>query len=253
MRRDEEQNDETGAEEPQSIERPEEIVDPSLPGGSAETAESEEGAEATGRERSLGDGLWALREEAAAVAGEEAVDAHGADASAAETAIDDAGPSVSQVLPGVESISASASLAAEAGDDTAPPPNLSFFGPITRLDDLPQHDIEHLDEETAANLHAAIKNPEKFEPGYLDPTTIRDLYSTMPRMRGEGGDDEAPWYHSPLPPVRLEVVLLKYDGLVDKAIERAAGRIDQVTDSKIDGKINSAKFEIRCDIRSLLR
>jgi hypothetical protein len=129
------------------------------------------------------------------------------------------------------------------------PPTRPYFGPITQIDDLPQTILQHLDQQSAANLQAAIRNPDA-DPDLLEQTSIRGLFSTDPRT---SGDDEAPWYHTPLPPVRLEVVLVQYDWMVEKVIERAANRIDRVTESKMDSKINSAMFHLRSELRAIWR
>jgi hypothetical protein len=254
MQRDDERDDEQNADEPETIEQAKEPADELPREGAIDSAGFQDFADASGGKRSLGEELRALRElEAAAASDDTPLGASSVEASAIDLMFDDAGAPSSPLASGAESMSASSSTGSNAADVAAEPPPLSFLGPIKQLDDLPQHDIEHLDEETAASLVQAIRNPEKFEPGYLDRTTIRNLYSTMPSKPEEPGDTERPWYHSQLPPLRLEVTLLKYDWMVDKAIERAAGRIDRVTDQKIDAKVNSAKFELRNEIRNLLR
>jgi hypothetical protein len=129
--------------------------------------------------------------------------------------------------------------------------DLAYVGPIKRLNDLPQGILNHLDEVSAAKLHEAIEHPEQFPPDFLDHTSIRGLHATGPASGSP--DDGEPWYHSPLPPVRLEVALVKYDWMVNEAIERAANRIDQLTESKMDGKIKTAMFYLQCELRNLLR
>jgi hypothetical protein len=220
-----------------------------LSAGESESAKFVETADAGSEELSPIKEMAAMREEAAPADDAITADAHDAEASPADLAFAETDASTPSMAS--ESMSPSSSLGPDArGEATSP--TLSYLGPIQRLDDLPQDVIASLDDESAANLLAAIRNPEKFEPGYLDHTSIRELYARAAPM-DEPGDPQAPWYHTPLPPVRLEVTLLSYDWMVDKAIDRAAGRIDRATDQKIDGKINSAKFELRGEIRRLLR
>jgi hypothetical protein len=49
------------------------------------------------------------------------------------------------------------------------------------------------------------------------------------------------------------MILVKYDGLIERAIELAARRIDKDTDSKIDGKIRDALYTIRSEMRLMWR
>lgn len=50
-----------------------------------------------------------------------------------------------------------------------------FFGSLSQLSELPDHMIEHLDAESAANLKAAMENPEQNAPPVFDAETIRDM------------------------------------------------------------------------------
>jgi hypothetical protein len=248
MARDDEQSSNEDTNQPESVELREEIAGETPPDNALETIESANLDTEGDAQPSLMDELAALREEEASAQADESAEGETASAAAVFGESD----------PPISPSSAAGSTTDQAGTAAdsaanAPAPPLSFLGPIRRLDDLPQHDIQQLDQESAGKLLAAIRNPEQFEPGYLEHTTIRNLFSTQPSNPDDPGDAEKPWYDSALPPVRLEVTLLHYDRMVDKAIDRSAGYIDHVTDQKIDGKINSAKFELRGEIRRLLR
>lgn len=256
MQRDDEREDEQDTPEQDRIDLSDESLGSSGADGApkgddanSQDALAPDSSEAADDAISLADELAALREaeasaEANVAPADLAAEPPAADVTAGETELP-----VAAASPATESPRPSQGDVAEDGAET----NRPYFGPIRRLDDLPQDMIEHLDEQSAANLLAAIRNPEKFEPGFLDDTTIRNLYSTMPRERRVPGDDESPWYHSELPPVRLEVVLLKYDWMVEKVLERAAKRMDRDVDQKLDSRFRSELFHIRCEIRNLLR
>ena len=132
-------------------------------------------------------------------------------------------------------------------------PERPYFGPARRLSDLPHHITAALDEESAATLKAVMENPDQFDPGILDHTSIRGEYLALSRAEPGRADYEVPWFHGPLPPLRLEMILVKYDGLMERAIELAARRIDKDTDSKIDGKIRDALYTIRSEMRLMWR
>lgn len=149
------------------------------------------------------------------------------------------------VLPGGD--------AADGETPTAASSDRPYFGPIQNLNDLPQYILGELDEELAAKLQAAIEHPEQFAPGFLDHTSIQSQLASFPRATPPGGDDETPWYDSALPPLRLEVSLLKYDRMVETVIDRASRRIDRNTHGMMDSKINEVLFQLRSEIRALSR
>ena len=128
-----------------------------------------------------------------------------------------------------------------------------FFGSLSQLSELPDHMIEHLDAESAANLKAAMENPEQSAPPVFDAETIRDMQAWFPRSTGTAADFEAPWYHSPLPPLRLEVVLLQYDRIVAETIDRASRRIEKVNEDYNNSKMRQVLFQIRSEMRTLFR
>ena len=77
--------------------------------------------------------------------------------------------------------------------------------------------------------------------------------STPVTAEGTAADFEAPWYHSPLPPLRLEVVLLQYDRIVAETIDRASRRIEKVNEDYNNSKMRQVLFQIRSEMRTLFR
>ena len=128
-----------------------------------------------------------------------------------------------------------------------------FFGSLSQLSELPDPMIEHLDAESAANLKAAMENPEQNAPPVFDAETIRDMQAWFPRSTGTAADFETPWYHSLLPPLRLEVVLLQYDRIVAETIDRASRRIEKENDGHATSKMNEVLFQLRSEMRTLFR
>ncbi len=260
MQRDDQRNtDQKNTEEPKPLSPLQEIVETSPPEGDVEAGDSvvtpkptplpaeDEPLEA----ESVRDELAALDDagEAPADADNETPDSV-VEPAAADAEFDE--PDVPLAPTVVESTPVSSG--GDSGEAAATAkPNRPYFGPITRLDELPPHMLQHLDEKSAANLKAVLDNPDQFDPGILDPTSIQGQYQAFPRVAGSGDDYEAPWYHQPLPPLRLELVLLKYDWIIEEVIDRAARRIDRVTDGKLDSRLNGLLFTIRNEIRSALR
>lgn len=217
-----------------------------------------EAPEAGDEESSAGDDLAGLDEaEGVVTTPDKDAPNETAESSAAGAVFDESDDSVSPTSPGADSTPAAVDSSGPAfpfseihGRTTLGRP---FFGSISQLAELPDYMTEHLDAESAANLKAAMENSDQNVPVAFDQETIRDLQASFPRSTGTAADFETPWYDSALPPLRLEVVLLKYDAIVNETIDRASQRIEKATDGHVTHKINGVLFQLRSEMRALWR
>jgi hypothetical protein len=203
----------------------------------------------TGHEPSLADELASMRSLDSSQAG----DFEDADPVASSSVVDEGIETAEIASPHLPPAESTPPEFSSAEPSTSSAPERPYFGPARRLSDLPHHITAALDDESAATLKAVMENPDQFDPGILDHTSIRGEYMALSRAEPGRADYEVPWFHGPLPPLRLEMILVKYDGLIERAIELAARRIDKDTDSKIDGKIRDALYTIRSEMRLLWR